>query len=81
MPVQIYEPISVVVVFSHGTLKPILFRWQNKKITIDRISFHWQTNEGTSKLLHFSAVVGQDVYELVFNSKELTWRLEQIENN
>lgn len=78
MSVQIREPISVAAVFDHGAVKPVLFRWKEKKIKIDQISFSWKTREGISKLLHFSVVSGKILYELVFNTKELTWNLEQI---
>lgn len=78
MPVRIHESISVAALFEHGQIKPLVFRWKEKKISIDRVSFTWETNEGIVKLLHFSAVAGQTLYELVFNASELTWRLERI---
>ena len=78
MPVHIQEPISVAVMFEHGRVRPMLFYWKDKKISIDRISFHWQTMEGAAKIFHFSAVAGGNLYELVFNMTELTWKLKQI---
>lgn len=78
MPVQIRESVCVIAVFEHGNVKPTLFQWNGKKITIDRISFMWQTNEGTSRLLHFSATSEKTLYELVFNTQALIWKLENI---
>lgn len=78
MPVQIREPISVAVLFEHGAIKPVLFRWNGKKIEIEKTSFTWETRQGVARLLHFSVVCRRNIYELVFNLNEMTWRLETV---
>lgn len=79
MSVLIHEPVSVVAVFEKGQIKPILFRWKDKKISIESISFTWQTTQGKERFLHFTAVASHTLYELIFNVHSLVWKLEQTE--
>lgn len=81
MSVLIHEPVSVVAVFEKGRVKPISFRWKDKKISIENISFIWQTMRGKERSLHFTVVAAQTLYELVFNISSMIWKLEQIDIN
>lgn len=79
MPVQIHEQVSVAAVFSNGSIQPRYFLWHEKKIAIDSIPFMWRTMVGAANLLHFAVTSQQTLYELVFNTKALTWKLEQTD--
>ncbi len=81
MSVLIHEPVAVEAVFEKGRIRPILFRWKDKKISIENISFMWQTAQGGERFLHFTVVAAQTLYELMFNISSMTWRLEQTETN
>jgi hypothetical protein len=77
MSVLIHEPVAVVAVFERGQVKPILFRWKDKKISIENISLTWQTMQGEERSLHFTVIADQTLYELMFNISLMTWSLEQ----
>mgnify|MGYP001562909493 CR=1 FL=1 len=81
MSVLIHEPVSVVAVFKNGQVKPVLFRWKDRKISIESISFTWQTTQGEEQLFHFTVVASRTLYELIFNVRSLVWKLEQTETN
>ena len=81
MSVLIHEQVSVVAVFEKGQIRPILFRWKDKKISIESVSFTWQTMQGKERSLHFTVVATQTLYELVFNISSMIWELEQIDTN
>ena len=76
MPTAIHESVSVAVVFSNGSIHPRYFLWNGKKITIDAVSFMWRTMVGAVHLLHFTVTAQQTLYELVFDTRALTWKLE-----
>jgi hypothetical protein len=79
MSVRIHEPIAVAVIFSNGSIKPRYFLWHEKKIVIESVSFMWKTMVGAANLLHFTVTSERTLYELVFDTKALTWKLEQVE--
>lgn len=79
MSVSICQPVTVVALFEKGSFRPIIFRWQNRKISIDTIEFTWQTTQGRAKLFHFSAATAGAIYELVFNNQSLGWMLQEVE--
>lgn len=79
MTTAIHESISVAAVFSNGLIKPRYFLWNGKKIAIDSVSFMWKTMVGAAHLLHFTVMSQQTFYELVFDTRALTWKLEQTE--
>lgn len=79
MSTAIHEPVAVVVIFSNGSIRPRYFLWNGKKIAIDSVSFMWRTMVGATNLLHFTVVAQRTLYELVFDTKALMWKLEQTE--
>jgi len=81
MSVLIHEPVAVVAVFKNGRVKPLAFRWKDKKISIESISFMWQTTQEKERSLHFTVVAAQTLYELMFDVSSMIWRLEQTETN
>ncbi len=79
MSTTIDEQIAVLASFRSGTLTPRVFQWREKKLSVESVSFTWSTMQGAARLLHFTVVAAHTLYELVFNTASLTWRLEQIE--
>lgn len=78
MSTIIHEPIAVAVVFSNGSIRPRYFLWNGRKIAVDSVSFMWRTMVGAANLIHFSVTAQRTLYELVFDTKALTWKLEQV---
>ena len=71
------EPLRVAVIFQSGAkAKPVWFELNRKQHRIARTTYYWQDKVGDTPLLHF-AVVTEDnaLYELVFNSKDQSWKL------
>ncbi|MBI2309706.1 hypothetical protein HYU89_02300 [Candidatus Collierbacteria bacterium] len=81
MSVLIHEPVAVVAVFKNGRVKPVVFRWKDKKISIESVSFMWQTTQGKEHFLHFTVIASQTLYELLFNISSMVWNLERVETN
>lgn len=81
MSVRIHEPVAVAVVFSNGSVRPRYFLWNGKKIAVDSVSFMWRTMVGATHILHFTVTAQRTLYELVFDTKALVWKLEQAEAN
>ncbi len=75
MPVEIDEPITVGVVFSRSTVKPVWFLRLGRQIRIQEVAYTWKTREGSAGILHFSVSDGQGLYELCYNTTTLSWRL------
>ena len=75
---EINEPIDVLVGFNKKQVKPIVFRWRNKKYMIDRINLVHSSNEGKSKIYYFSVTDNANYFKLRFNSEELDWKLVEL---
>ena len=77
---RIREPIRIAAIFAPGRqIKPVWFDWHNRKHTILETCYSWQEQSGNTVLLHFSVRVEDDMYELVYNTREQSWKLEYME--
>jgi len=79
MSVEIDEPITVGVVFSRSTVKPVWFLRLGRQIRIREVAYTWKTREGSAGILHFSVSDGQGLYEICYNTMTLGWRLLKAE--
>lgn len=71
------EPLRVAVIYQSGAkAKPVWFELNRKQHKIARTTYYWLDRVGDTHLVHF-AVVTEDnaLYELVFNTREQSWRL------
>ncbi|MFW6134641.1 MAG: hypothetical protein ACOC5R_03610 [Elusimicrobiota bacterium] len=75
---EINEPVKAGVVFDKSKIRLRWFIWNNKKYNIKKITYNWIDTEQDLKLFCFSAWDGKNLYELSFNPKFLTWRLEKV---
>ena len=76
MPERIKESIVVAAIFGRRPkVKPVWFVWQNQQHRIARITYTWMDKEGQAKLYHFAVSDGANLYELCYDSEQLTWRL------
>ena len=76
--VRLHEPVDVAAVFSQGVITPKQFRWQAVRYQIDRVNQRWQSKNGGIAIRYFAVSVGRDAYKLAFQTKELTWTLEEV---
>lgn len=74
------ENISVIAAFSNfPKLRPLRFKWSDRRVDIKEVTYEWSTMEGNSRLLHFSVTDGSTLYELSFDTNRISWRIEGVE--
>jgi len=75
---KVNDQIYVTIEFSKQGPKPQKFIWKNKEYDIKNINFVHQSKEGDTLLTHFSVSGKTDSYKITFNSKDLSWKLNEI---
>lgn len=76
---ELSESVNVWVFFEKSTIRPYVFFWNKRKINIENINFVHTTHEGSVLIYHFSVSAGGNFYKLGFNSNNLKWVLEAVE--
>lgn len=72
------EPISVLVAFSSGKIVPKSFIWRGEKLTVERITYAWRSKIGEATILHFAVTNKGSIYEISYNLKTFSWKLDKI---
>lgn len=82
MPVQINEPISVELIYDGKTRQvyPRRVGWRGRIYQIKTVGLHHLIKEGTTLLHVFSVTDGTTFFRLVFNTKNLHWKLTEVED-
>ncbi|HEY3376752.1 MAG TPA: hypothetical protein VGL77_04590 [Armatimonadota bacterium] len=75
---RLRDPIDVVVVFSKGKMTPRHFRWANRTYAVDAVNQRWTGKNGGIQICYFAVSAVGNAYKLAFNTKELTWHLEEV---
>lgn len=75
---RIDEPVKVGVVFDFTSIRPKWFIWNRKKYPLEKVTYQWVDTARGAKHLCFSVWDGDNLYELSFNLKFYTWRLEKV---
>ncbi|MGB9714904.1 MAG: hypothetical protein ACPL1G_00600 [Thermodesulfovibrionales bacterium] len=74
------ETIKVIASFGLPyKIKPIKFKWAGRLFDVKEITYMWKTKEGGKNIYHFSVTDGKSLYELVFDTDSLIWKLENLE--
>lgn len=76
---ELSEPINVWVYFNKGKVQPHIFLWKQRQIKIDKINLVHTTKNGASLNYHFSVSSRGNFYRLGFDTTELKWFLEAVE--
>jgi len=77
---HIGENISVIASFGLPyKIRPVRFRWKGRLFEIREITYSWQTQEGQTRIYHFSITDGKTLYELSFDTASLVWKVEKVE--
>lgn len=77
---EVGEAISVIASFGLPyRIRPVRFRWSGRLFEVKEITYSWQTQEGRTKVYHFSVTDGKSLYELAFDTNSLIWRVENLE--
>ncbi len=78
------EPVKVRADFQGGSITPVLFRRGDARLAVRTVNSRWQEARSTdggnrARLCYFSVTADSgDVYQLCFDSGDLTWRLEFV---
>jgi len=74
------ETISVIASFGQSyRVRPVRFNWSGRLFEIKEITYTWKTKDGKKTIYHFSVSDGKSLYELIFDTDSLLWRLENLE--
>ena len=73
------EAVKVRADFQGGVISPIIFRRGGQRVEVRHVNTRWQDTRGRHRLCHFSVTgANGDVYQLCFDTEDLTWRLEYV---
>jgi hypothetical protein len=73
-------PIRVAVIFSPGgKVIPKWFELDRRKHEIKDTTYFWQDRIGEVPLLHYAVTDGEALYELVYNTSNQTWSLNDLQ--
>lgn len=78
---ELSDPINVWVFFEKGQIRPYVFFWNKRRISIDKINLVHQSREGNRDLYHFSVSAAGNFYRLGFDGANLKWVLEAVEED
>jgi hypothetical protein len=79
---RVKDPIRVAVVFGPGrSIRPVWFDRQRVKHAILETTYTWEEQRGGSRVLHFSVKDEKGLYELSYDTAQLTWELHGIESD
>ena len=77
---RIDSPIRVGAIFGPGRqIRPVWFDWQQRKYTVNEVTYRWQQHDGDSVVLHFAVSDGVSLFELAYHTARQTWQLETLE--
>ena len=81
MPDEFTDRIAAYTLFnsSGGKIQPVKFRWHGRVYRVDEVTYRWETREGMTRREHFSARSGGTLFELVFDTQELTWEVRNAQ--
>lgn len=73
------EGVKVRADFQGGMITPLLFRRGSRIHKVKAVNTRWQDMRGNHRLCYFSVTADSgDVYQLRFDTGDLTWRLEYV---
>lgn len=77
MPAVINEPIHVITLFKNKPI-PLQMLWKRKKVTFTKVNFTYESRQGSTRMIHFTVSSDTDSYKITFDTKNLTWKLNEI---
>lgn len=78
---EINEPVNVWVLFSKAQPQPFAFSWKGRAIKITNVNLVHTSKDGSSLYYHYSVSSGDNFYRLRFDTKNLKWSLEAVEED
>lgn len=80
MTTEVNERIKVYTVFNTAGRKllPVKFAWGGRTYRVEEITYTWESRDGATRFLHFAVRAGADLFELVFDTHNMTWELRAV---
>jgi hypothetical protein len=73
------EAVKVRADFPGGSITPLLFRRGREVRKLRTVNTRWQDTRAQNRLCYFSVTADTgDIYQLCFDTGDLTWRLEYV---
>lgn len=76
--VVIHDQVIVNANFGPTGITPRAFRLIGQTVHIEHIHQQWCGHHGVHTLYYFAATAGGRPYKLCFQSRDATWRLEEV---
>ena len=78
----IKKKIKVAAVFTDEEFpKPVWFIFNNEKIMIRQICYKWTERKGKWLNYKYTVTDNNSIYEIVFSSENMSWKLEAFEDS
>lgn len=75
---EVNETVEVLVGFFKKQVRPLAFRWRNKKYTVNKVNLVHVSQEGKNKVYYFSVTDDTNYFKLRFNTESLDWKLAEL---
>lgn len=76
---NIDKPIQVGAIFKAGIIIPKWFIWEGRRYDVKKVNLTWQRAEGATLIHYFSVSDDLNSYEISFDPKGMTWRLNKTD--
>ncbi|MCX8023470.1 MAG: hypothetical protein N2745_11950 [Syntrophorhabdaceae bacterium] len=77
---EIGSTVKVIALFDPSfKIRPLKFKWSGRVIDVREVTYTWKSKEGERVIYNFSLTDGSALYQLSYDTKNLLWRLENIE--
>lgn len=77
---DVNEIVEVMTIFKKNLVWPKALKWNGRVYNINKVNMRHQTMEGQTLIHYFSVSDSTNFFKLAFNTKNLTWKLEQVYN-
>ena len=71
------QTIKVATIFEKGKIRPVWFLYEGRKYIVKDINYEWTKKNGQSKVYHFAVSDGTNSFELRFDDREMTWKIQE----
>ena len=77
---ELNEKIEVAIEHKAGKLTPVRFAWKGRNYNVSMVYANWKEKSPSNTIEHHFSVStgGPDMYELIFNGIDLSWRLGRV---
>ncbi len=76
---EIDEPIDVVVLFEHSSMRPSRFKWKDQIYKISEITGDWKTDVGAYRIRHFAVVdSSSNFFQISYDERKTCWSISKI---